>query len=71
MTFEPEKGASDSGASQTLTRAVEPGQRSIVINGPERPLAAGRYSVRAELTPAQQPPSDPGDDAGHGAGGDG
>ena len=55
VTFEPEKGASRSGASQTLTLAVEPGQRSIVINGPERPLTAGRYSVRAELTAAQQP----------------
>jgi hypothetical protein len=51
VTFEPEKGATESGASQTLTLAVEPGQRSIVINGPERPLMAGSYSVRAELTP--------------------
>ena len=51
VTFEPEKGATESGASQILTIAVEPGQRSIVINGPERPLTAGRYSVRAELTP--------------------
>jgi VWFA-related protein len=51
VTFEPEKAAGESGAPQTLTLAVEPGQRSIVINGPERPLTAGRYTVRAELTP--------------------
>lgn len=51
VTFEPEKGASQSGSSQTLTLAVEPGQRSITINGPERPLTTGRYSVRTELTP--------------------
>jgi hypothetical protein len=30
--------------------AVDPGQRSIVINGSEQPLPAGRYMVRAELT---------------------
>jgi VWFA-related protein len=53
LTFEPERstGASTAAQSQTLTVAVEPGQRSIVIPGSERPLAAGRYSVRAELTP--------------------
>jgi VWFA-related protein len=51
VTFEPEKGAGESGAPQTLTLAIAPGQRSIVVNGPERPLTAGRYSVRAELAP--------------------
>jgi VWFA-related protein len=50
VTFEPEKSAGESGAPQTVTLAIEPGQRSILIN-PERPLTAGRYSVRAELTP--------------------
>ena len=53
LTFEPERsqGSSQGGASQTLTLVIEPGQRSIPVEGPERPLAAGRYSVRAELTP--------------------
>jgi VWFA-related protein len=53
LTFEPERtpGTSAVGAAQTVTMAIEPGQRSIVINGSERPLAAGRYAVRAELTP--------------------
>ena len=52
MTFEPERGVSaQAGASQTVTLAIEPGQRSIPIEGTEQPLAAGRYSVRAELTP--------------------
>jgi VWFA-related protein len=51
VTFEPERGAATQGAaSQTLTLAIEPGQRSIPIDGTEQPLAAGRYSVRAELT---------------------
>jgi len=53
LTFEPERmtGLSTAAQSQTVTRAVDPGQRSIVINGSDQPLAAGRYSVRAELTP--------------------
>ena len=51
VAFEPEKGGGDSAAPQTLTLAVEPGQRHIIVNGPDRPLTAGRYSVRAELTP--------------------
>ena len=53
VTFEPERsqGSVQGGASQTLTLAIEPGQRSIPVEGPEQPLAAGRYSVRAELTP--------------------
>jgi VWFA-related protein len=52
VTFEPERSqGSIQGASQTLTMAIEPGQRSIPIEGTDQPLAAGRYSVRAELTP--------------------
>jgi VWFA-related protein len=53
LTIEPERifGAGDPGPSQTVTVAVDPGQRSIVVPASERPLAAGRYSVRAELTP--------------------
>jgi len=53
LTFEPERmtGVSTPAQSQTITRAVDPGQRSIVINGSDQPLAAGRYMVRAELTP--------------------
>jgi VWFA-related protein len=52
LTFEPERaaGSINAGQSQTLTVPIEPGQRSILIPGSERPLAAGRYSVRAELT---------------------
>ena len=51
VTFEPERsvGTSQGAASQTLTIPIEPGQRSIPIEGTEQPLAAGRYSVRAEL----------------------
>ena len=51
LTFEPERalGTSSTAQAQTVTVAVEPGQRSIVVNGSERPLVAGRYSVRAEL----------------------
>jgi hypothetical protein len=63
LTFEPERpGASNAGQSQTLTIAIDPGQRSIVIPRSERPLAAGRYSVRAELTRAQRADANPGDD---------
>lgn len=53
LTFEPERisGLSTAGPSQSLTQAIDPGQRSIVISGSEQPLAAGRYAVRAELTP--------------------
>jgi VWFA-related protein len=53
LTIEPERtsGGSTAGASQTMTLPVEPGQRSIVINALERPLMAGRYSIRAEVTP--------------------
>jgi VWFA-related protein len=53
VTFEPERsqGSMQGASSQTLTLAIEPGQRSIPIDGTEQPLTAGRYSVRAELTP--------------------
>ena len=52
VTIEPERttGAVPAG-SQTITMAVEPGQRSISVGSPEQPLKPGRYSVRAELTP--------------------
>jgi VWFA-related protein len=52
LTFEPERtpGASNAAQAQTVTVPIDPGQRSIVIPGSERPLTAGRYSVRAELT---------------------
>jgi VWFA-related protein len=52
LTFEPERmtGSSNAGQSQSLTMAIEPGQRHIAVNGSDRPLAAGRYQVRAELT---------------------
>ena len=53
VTFVPEgsQGAIKGGASQTVTQAIEPGQRSIAIDGTTEPLTAGRYAVRAELTP--------------------
>jgi hypothetical protein len=53
LTFEPERalGSTQGAASQTVTMAIEPGQRSIPVEGTTEPLAAGRYSVRAELTP--------------------
>ena len=53
VTFEPERpiGTSTVTAAQTVTMAIEPGQRSIPIDGTTEPLAPGRYSVRAELTP--------------------
>lgn len=55
LTFEPERpssGAAASGtAAQAMTVAIEPGQRSIAIDGTPQPLTPGRYSVRAELQP--------------------
>lgn len=53
LTVEPERtpGGTTATTAQTMVLAVEAGQRSILINGSERPLAAGRYAVRAELTP--------------------
>lgn len=53
LTLEPERtpgSSAPSVAPQTMVVAVDPGQRSIVINGSEQPLPAGRYMVRAELT---------------------
>jgi VWFA-related protein len=53
LTVEPERAAGSTPASsaQTVTVGIEPGQRSIPVQGMEAPLAAGRYLVRAELTP--------------------
>lgn len=59
VTFEPERsgGGPLAAAStapveaQTITQPFDIGSRSVTINGPERPLAPGRYSVRAELMP--------------------
>jgi VWFA-related protein len=53
LTFEPERAAAAGGTGQAhaVTVAVDPGQRSIAVVAAERPLAAGRYSVRAELQP--------------------
>ncbi len=53
LTIEPERGGTATAASpaQTVTVAIEPGQRSIPIDGTGTPLLAGRYLVRAELTP--------------------
>ena len=53
VTFEPERtlGSTQAAVAQTVTVAIEPGQRSIPIESTTEPLAAGRYSVRAELTP--------------------
>jgi VWFA-related protein len=51
LTIEPERAiGAPAGASQTRVLAVDPGQRSILVNGAERPLPAGQYVVRAELT---------------------
>ncbi|MGE0864022.1 MAG: VWA domain-containing protein [Vicinamibacterales bacterium] len=51
LTVEPERGpGAASAAAQTVTLAIEPGQRSIEVGSTEA-LAAGRYLVRAELTP--------------------
>lgn len=52
LTVEPERGGSATASpSQTVTVAIEPGQRSIPVDGTQSPLAPGRYLVRAELTP--------------------
>lgn len=52
LTIEPERviGTASAAAPQTIMMAVDPGQRSIVVSGADRPLPPGRYSVRAELT---------------------
>ena len=49
LVIDPERGTT--AATQTITTAIEPGQRSIPIAGTDAPLPPGRYSVRAELTP--------------------
>lgn len=47
VSFEPDAA----GANRTqLSLAIEPGQRSIIVSAPEV-FAAGKYVVRAELTP--------------------
>lgn len=53
LTLEPERAAASakSAPSQTVTMAIEPGQRSITVPGVPSPVAPGRYMVRAELTP--------------------
>jgi VWFA-related protein len=54
VTFEPERAislrSSQAPAGQTVTLAVEAGQRSVTVQGSDQPLPPGRYSVRAELT---------------------
>lgn len=49
LVIDPERGTT--AASQTITTAIQPGQRSIPIAGTDAPLPPGRYSVRAELMP--------------------
>jgi VWFA-related protein len=49
LVIDPERGTK--AATQTIIAAIQPGQRSIPIAGTDAPLAPGRYSVRAELTP--------------------
>lgn len=53
FTVEPERAnaSAKSPPPQTVTLAIEPGQRSITVNGTAAPVAAGRYLVRAEITP--------------------
>jgi VWFA-related protein len=55
LTIEPERtvGAPSSAGAvpHTQTLAVDPGQRSILVEGSDRALSPGRYSVRAEITP--------------------
>ena len=67
LTFEPERttGSSNAAQSQTLTMAIEPGQRSIVVPSSERPLTAGRYVGSRGADGAKRPSSDPGHDVCH------
>lgn len=53
LTVEPERAGASAKAvpAQTVTKAIEPGQRSIAVDGLDAPLPAGRYLVRAEITP--------------------
>jgi hypothetical protein len=48
VTVTPERG---SAAEQTVTLAIDPGQRSVAVDNLSTRLAPGRYSVRAELSP--------------------
>ena len=53
VTFEPERQigmTSQVAPSQSVTVAMDPGQRSIVVKGSDQPLVPGRYAVRAELS---------------------
>jgi hypothetical protein len=55
LSFAPDRaiGVPQSAApARTVTIAIEPGQRSISVEGLEARLAPGRYAVRGELTPA-------------------
>ncbi|OFW44849.1 MAG: hypothetical protein A3J29_06665 [Acidobacteria bacterium RIFCSPLOWO2_12_FULL_67_14b] len=49
VAIEPDKGSS--GQPQSVTAAIEPGQRSVAISGTDAPLAPGVYTIRAEATP--------------------
>ncbi len=49
VTIDPEKGAGPE--SQTVTSAIDPGVRSVVIAASGNPFPPGRYIVRAEVTP--------------------
>ena len=53
LTVEPERANATAKpvTSQTVTVALEPGQRSITVPSTDSPIAPGRYMVRAELTP--------------------
>ena len=53
LTVEPERASASakSAPAQTVTLALEPGQRSITASGTNAPVAPGRYLVRAEITP--------------------
>jgi VWFA-related protein len=44
VTIEPERGT----APTVLDATISPGQRSIVVEGPEDGLAPGRYTIRVE-----------------------
>ena len=54
LSFEPERQigvlSSQPPPLQSVTMALEPGQRSIVVKGSDQPLPPGRYAVRAELS---------------------
>lgn len=53
LTVEPDRAGASAKSlpPQTVTKAIEPGQRSISVDGLDTPLPAGRYLVRAEITP--------------------